>query len=200
MVPRRAKDHAQWTALFYPRPCHVPALLPLSRNFQAFIDVHLMVTDPMKWVTPMAKAGIDSFTFHIEAKMPENGGIEELISALRAEKMQVGIALKPATPASAIAKYAHLIDLILVMTVEPGFSGQKFMSDMMPKVKELRTLYPSKHITVDGGLGPNTVDQATEVGANVIVSASAIFGSENREDVIKQLQASAENGLKNLAI
>ena len=151
-----------------------------------------MVTEPMKWVGPMAKAGASLFTFHVESEMPKDGGIQTLIQAIKDAGMQVGISLKPKTPVSSILEYVKDIDLILIMTVEPGFSGQKFMGDMMPKVAELRKACPKMNIQVDGGLSPTTVDHATQAGANVIVAASAIFGSNDRSGVITSLRNSVE--------
>jgi ribulose-phosphate 3-epimerase len=162
---------------------------------QAFLDVHLMVSDPMSYVKPMADAGVNLFTFHIESDMPE-GGIQALIDAIKGAGMQVGLTLKPGTPVEDITPYGEQVDLFLVMTVEPGFSGQSFKADMMGKVRALRDKFPDKNISVDGGLSPKTVDAATVAGANVIVSASAIFGSDDRGAVIQRLRQSVENGGK----
>eukprot|EP00560_Eucampia_antarctica_P005126 CAMPEP_0197840842 /NCGR_PEP_ID=MMETSP1437-20131217/45837_1 /TAXON_ID=49252 ORGANISM="Eucampia antarctica, Strain CCMP1452" /NCGR_SAMPLE_ID=MMETSP1437 /ASSEMBLY_ACC=CAM_ASM_001096 /LENGTH=234 /DNA_ID=CAMNT_0043450509 /DNA_START=79 /DNA_END=783 /DNA_ORIENTATION=- len=170
-----------------------PVIASLRKaNKEAFLDCHLMVTEPMKWVQPMAKAGASLFTFHIESEMPSEGGVHALIKAIRDSGMQVGICMKPDTPADAIYDYMEHVDLILVMTVVPGFSGQKFMSTVMPKVKLLRSKYPKVNIQVDGGLSPTTVDHATQAGANVIVAASAIFGSNDRASVIQSLRTSIE--------
>ena len=143
----------------------------------------------------MAKAGANLFTFHVESDMPE-GGVQNLINAIKETGMKVGISLKPGTPADVLDSFADQLDLILVMTVEPGFSGQKFMADMMPKVETLRQKYPTMDIQVDGGLSPKTVDAATKAGANVIVAASAIFGSDDRSGVIKSLRESIEKNNK----
>ena len=140
----------------------------------------------------MADAGTNSFTFHIESKMP-SGGVGALIHDIRSHGMKVGISLKPSTPLSEILPYVPDVDLVLIMCVEPGFSGQSFMADMMPKVHQLRSLFPNLNISVDGGLSPSTVDAASSVGANVIVSASAIFGSKDPEAVIQTLRSSVEN-------
>jgi len=153
-----------------------------------------MVSQPANWVTPMAKAGTNLFTFHIESEMPE-GGAQALIKSIKDAGMKVGIALKPGTPADAIDIYADQLDMVLVMTVEPGFSGQSFMGSMMPKVESIRAKYPKMDIQVDGGLSPSTVDAATVAGANVIVSASAIFGSDDRKGVIDALRASIDKSL-----
>lgn len=158
---------------------------------KAYIDCHLMVTEPAKWVEPLRKAGATSMTFHVESVMPE-GGVKALISTVKDAGMKVGLVIKPGTPVDVIYEYANDIDLVLIMTVEPGFSGQKFMPDMMPKVEALRERYPGLNIQVDGGLSPSTVDEATKAGANVIVAASAIFGSDDRGGVIKVLRESVE--------
>lgn len=139
----------------------------------------------------MKKAGANSLTFHVESDLPE-GGPKAMIQMIRDAGMNVGIVVKPATPIESIFEFVNDIDLVLIMTVEPGFSGQKFMPDMMPKVKALREKYPNLNIQVDGGLSPDTVDEAAAVGANVIVAASAIFGSEDRQGVINSLRAGVE--------
>lgn len=174
-----------------------PVIAALRKSVpKAYFDVHLMVTHPMVWVKPMADAGVDSFTFHVESHMPIDShggdGISKLIKEIKAHGMKVGISVKPSTPISSILPYIPDVDLVLVMTVEPGFSGQSFMGDMMHKVKQIRTLFPTLNIAVDGGLSPATVNAAAEVGANVIVSASAIFGSSNPGSVIKELRTSVE--------
>ncbi len=153
-----------------------------------------MVSEPAKWVEPMAKAGCNLFTFHIESDMPE-GGASALITSIKDAGMKAAIALKPDTPASAVDEYADRLDMILVMTVVPGFSGQSFMEEMMPKVKAIREKYPDMDVQVDGGLSPKTVDKATAAGANVIVAASAIFGSDDRQGVINTLRASIDRSL-----
>jgi ribulose-phosphate 3-epimerase len=153
-----------------------------------------MVSEPMKWVKPLQNAGASLFTFHIESTMPASStdGIDTLIKTIKSCHMKVGIAIKPYTPIDLLGPCIQDVDLLLVMTVEPGFSGQKFMENMMEKVKKLRNLYPTMNIEVDGGVSPETVDIATEAGANVIVSASAIFGSKNPLHVIKTLRESLD--------
>jgi ribulose-phosphate 3-epimerase len=100
--------------------------------------------------------------------------------------------IKPGTDVESLYEYVPDLDLVLIMTVEPGFSGQKFMADMMPKVKKLRQKFPKLDIQVDGGLAPSTIGQAAEAGANVIVAASAIFGSDDRKGVIDTLRAGVD--------
>eukprot|EP00933_Yihiella_yeosuensis_P027505 TRINITY_DN21400_c0_g2_i1.p1 TRINITY_DN21400_c0_g2~~TRINITY_DN21400_c0_g2_i1.p1 ORF type:complete len:235 (+),score=62.53 TRINITY_DN21400_c0_g2_i1:132-836(+) len=165
-----------------------PVIESLRKHTAAFMDVHLMVSNPEFWVEPMAKAGADSFTFHVEATENPVALIEQIRKASR--PMKVGVALKPKTPVEAVESFAHLVDILLVMTVEPGFGGQSFMEDMMPKVKALREKFPTKDVEVDGGLGPSTVDAATAAGANMIVAGSSVFKAEKPEAVIKVLKES----------
>lgn len=155
-----------------------------------------MVSEPAKWVDPLKKAGASNFTFHIESEMPE-GGAKAMIKMIRDAGMKVGIVIKPKTPIEEVFPYLDDIDHVLIMTVEPGFSGQKFMADMMPKVKALREKAPTINIQVDGGLSPSTIDAAAEAGANVIVAASAIFGSDDRQGVIDALRAGVDKQIKN---
>jgi len=172
-----------------------PVIASLRKaNKEAFLDCHLMVSQPANWVKPMAKAGASLFTFHLESEMPE-GGAQALIDSIKEAGMKVAIALKPDTPAEVLDPYADQLDMILVMTVVPGFSGQSFMGEMMPKVEAIRSKYKDMDIQVDGGLSPKTVDAATAAGANVIVAASAIFGSDDRKGVIDQLRASVDKAL-----
>mmetsp|Transcript_7622 Transcript_7622/g.19284 ORF Transcript_7622/g.19284 Transcript_7622/m.19284 type:complete len:240 (+) Transcript_7622:3-722(+) len=153
----------------------------------AYIDCHLMVTRPYDWVEPLKKAGASGFTFHLESDMPE-GGVTAMIDMVREAGMKVGMVIKPGTAVEELFAYADKLDLVLIMTVEPGFSGQKFMPDMMPKVKALREKFPNLDIQVDGGLSPKTIDQAAAAGANAVVAASAIFGSNDRKGVIDELR------------
>ena len=158
----------------------------------AFIDCHLMVSEPAKWIIPLQKAGASSLTFHLESQLPEQS-VDAMIQQIRDAGMKVGMVIKPGTAVEELYPYIEKIDLVLIMTVEPGFSGQSFMADMMPKVRALREQYPLLNIQVDGGLGPDTVDAAAEAGANVIVAASAIFGSTDRKGVIDLLRAGVDN-------
>ncbi|KAM6461995.1 ribulose-phosphate 3-epimerase isoform 7-T7 [Liasis olivaceus] len=151
---------------------------------QAFFDMHMMVAKPEQWVKPMAVAGANQYTFHIEAT--DNPGA--LIKDIRENGMKVGLAIKPGTTVEYLAPWANQIDMALVMTVEPGFGGQKFMEDMMPKVHWLRTQFPSLDIEVDGGVGPDTIHKCAEAGANMIVSGSAVMKSDDPRAVINLLR------------
>jgi len=157
-------------------------------------DMHMMVANPGQWVSPMAEAGADMFTFHIEAE--EKPG--SLCRKIRESGMKVGIGLKPGTPVESVMEWVDmgLVDMALIMTVEPGFGGQKFMGDMMPKVRTLRDKYPHLDIEVDGGVSLQTIDQCSQAGANMIVSGSAVVKSDDPGNVIKQLRASVVKQLK----
>ena len=167
-----------------------PVVKCLSKKTDGFLDCHLMVTNPADYVEPLRDAGAHMFTFHIEATEDPAG----LCDAARAAGMKAGVALKPGTPAEAVHALcdAGKADMILVMTVEPGFGGQKFQPEMMPKVKALRERYPDVDIQVDGGLGPSTIDAAADAGANVIVAGSSVFGSSDPAAAIATLRAAVE--------
>lgn len=149
-----------------------------------FFDMHMMVSRPEQWVKPMAAAGANQYTFHLESTT--NPG--NLIKEIRESGMKVGLAIKPGTTVEELAPWANQIDMALVMTVEPGFGGQKFMEDMMPKVSWLRSQFPSLDIEVDGGVGPDTIHKCAEAGANMIVSGSAVIGSDDPRSVISLLR------------
>lgn len=170
-----------------------PVIASLRKAHQdVFIDCHLMVTYPEQWIEPLKKAGANSFTFHIESTLPDNDP-KIMIQKIKDAGMKVGMVIKPNTNVDVLYPYIDELDLVLIMTVEPGFSGQSFMSNMMSKVIDLRNKYPNLNIQVDGGLGPNTIDIAASAGANVIVAASAIFESNDRKGVIDTLRAAVDN-------
>ena len=146
------------------------------------LDVHLMIDTPIKYAENFCKAGADYLTIHVEADTPEN--IKKTLELIRSLGVKPGIVVKPKTPAEAIAEYLPMVDLVLVMTVEPGFGGQKFMADMMPKLKQLRQMLdevnPACHLEVDGGVDLVTGEVCKENGADVLVAGSAFFGSKDR--------------------
>lgn len=161
----------------------------------AFLDVHCMVTDPEKWIKDMAKAGASQMTFHIES----NGVAKETAQLIRTAGMQCGIAVKPGTPVTPELRElieGHHVDMVLVMTVEPGFGGQSFMTDMMPKVRELREAYPWLNIEVDGGLGEKTIEPAAAAGANVIVAGTSVFKAKDRKTAVEDLRKCVASHLK----
>ncbi len=155
------------------------------------LDVHLMIDTPIKYAEEFCKAGADYLTIHVEADTEEN--IHKTLDLIRSLGVKPGIVVKPKTPAEAIAPYLDKVDMVLVMTVEPGFGGQKFMADMMPKVKKLRQMIdevnPSCHLEVDGGVDLVTGVTCKENGADVLVAGSAYFGSKDKETFIKEIEA-----------
>ena len=154
------------------------------------LDVHLMIDRPIRYVENFCKAGADYLTIHVEADTREN--TKAAIEKIRALGVKPGIVVKPKTPAEDIAEFLPMVDLVLVMTVEPGFGGQKFMADMMPKVKQLRKMLdevnPSCHLEVDGGVDLKTSIECKENGANVLVAGSAFFGAADRAAFAKEIE------------
>ena len=156
-------------------------------------DTHLMITDPQKYVESFAKSGSDHITFHLEA----NGDPKETIEMIRSLGCTVGICLKPKTPAALVLPFLSRIDLVLVMSVEPGFGGQSFMADMMPKVREIRDAITAEkldtHLEIDGGIDAETVKTAYEAGANMMVAGTSVFRHpEGAEFAINALKAPAK--------
>lgn len=154
------------------------------------LDVHLMIDRPVRYVEEFVKAGADFVTVHVEADQPQN--TLEALDRIHALGCKAGIVLKPRTPAEAAIPYLEKCDMILVMTVEPGFGGQKFMADMMPKVKRLRQMLdevnPGCLLEVDGGVDAMTCDLCKESGANVLVAGSAYFKAPDRAAFVKTIQ------------
>lgn len=155
-----------------------------------------MVTNPLDYVEPLAKAGASGFTFHVEAS---KDNWQELIQRIKLKGMRPGVSLKPKTPIEEVYPLVdseNPVEMVLVMTVEPGFGGQKFMPETMDKVSELRRRYPSLDIEVDGGLGPSTIDIAAAAGANCIVAGSSVFGAPDPAEVISLLRKSVQGAQK----
>ena len=154
------------------------------------LDVHLMIDTPIKYAEEFCKAGADYLTIHVEADTPEN--IQKTLELIRSHGVKPGIVIKPKTPAEAIEQYLPLVDLVLVMTVEPGFGGQKFMADMMPKLKQLRQMLdkvnPTCHLEVDGGVDLTTGEICKENGADVLVAGSAFFGTADRKAFLQSIE------------
>jgi len=156
-----------------------------------FFDMHMMVLKPEKWINPMSDAGATQYTFHLEATDDAAGCIRRVKEA----GMRCGVGIKPGTPVSALLPYLPDIDMALVMTVEPGFGGQKFMADMMEKVSALRAEYASLDIQVDGGVNPSTIHSCASAGANMIVSGTALTLAHNPRAVVAQMRASVDEAL-----
>ena len=156
------------------------------------LDVHLMIDTPIKYAENFCKAGADYLTIHVEADTPEN--IRKTLELIRSLGVKPGIVVKPKTPAEAIEEYLPMVDMVLVMTVEPGFGGQKFMADMMPKVKKLREMLdkvnPACHLEVDGGVDLITVKECKANGADVFVAGSAYFGAADKKAFTVEIEKS----------
>ena len=155
------------------------------------LDVHLMIDTPIKYAEEFCKAGADYLTVHVEADTVEN--IHKTIDLIRSLGVKPGIVVKPNTPAEAIAEFLPKVELVLVMTVEPGFGGQKFMAHMMPKLKQLRQMLdevnPGCHLEVDGGVDLTTGEVCKENGADVLVAGSAFYGNADRPGFVKAIEA-----------
>ena len=168
----------------------IPVLKSLRKATDMFLDVHLMIDRPLRYVEQFCQAGADLVNFHVEADSEEN----ILAANRRARELgkKTGITLKPKTPAAAAEPYLALVDLVLVMTVEPGFGGQKFMAEQMPKAAALRArldqVNPSCELEVDGGVDAVTAAQCKQAGANVLVAGSAVFGKADRAAAIKAIR------------
>lgn len=147
------------------------------------IDVHLMISEPEKFIEPFIEAGSDYITFHIEAA----ANPEKLLALIKKKGNKCGLSLNPETPVEKIEPYLDLADLILVMTVNPGFAGQKFISSCADKIKKIRSL-SGVDISVDGGINDKTSIEAVEAGANIIVAGSYIFSANDKKTAVKKLR------------
>uniref|UniRef100_A0AC34G2T8 Ribulose-phosphate 3-epimerase n=1 Tax=Panagrolaimus sp. ES5 TaxID=591445 RepID=A0AC34G2T8_9BILA len=162
-----------------------------------FFDVHLMVSNPEQWLEPMKKAGATQFCFHYEA-VQEKGGeeaVRTLIEKIRETGLKAALAIKPKTDVTVVLPFGNILDMVLVMTVEPGFGGQKFMEDMMPKVQKLREKFPNLNIQCDGGITTSNIHICAEAGANIIVSGTGIIKADDPEDAIDTMRQVVEKSL-----
>lgn len=154
------------------------------------LDVHLMIDRPVRYVERFCDAGADIVTCHVEADTEEN--TRAALAKIHAKGKKAGVVIKPATPAEAALPFLNDCDIVLVMTVEPGFGGQSFMTDMLPKVARLRSWIDARglncELEVDGGVGLKTRDACVEAGANVLVAGSAVYGAEDISSRIRELR------------
>ncbi len=161
----------------------MPLISCIRKYSDIFFDVHLMIERPERYIKEFAESGADLITFHLEATEDVLGTIEKI----RSHGKKVGISIKPKTPAKAVAPYLDLVDMVLVMTVEPGFGGQKIIIECLDKVTEIRQMLAEKNmemdIQVDGGINVDNVELALKAGANVIVAGSAVFKDSITENV-----------------
>lgn len=172
---------------FVPNLTFGPGLVEAIRPYSKLIfDVHLMIENPQQYIEAFAKAGADIISIHIEAAKDILGCIE----LIRTQGKKVGIVINPDTPIAAVADYISLVDMVLVMSVYPGFGGQAFIPDALDKIKGLRELAGNElDIEVDGGVNLTNVSQAISAGANVIVAGTAIYRAVNPKEVIDIIKA-----------
>lgn len=166
-----------------------PVIKTVRKYTEKPFDVHLMISDPLKYADDFADAGADIITFHVEC----DSDIDKTIDKIRSRGVKPGLVIKPNTPASAVFPYLDKIDLVLVMTVEPGFGGQSFMADMLPKVREIKDECKKRRIDMlieaDGGIGEATIEQAANAGIDVCVAGTAVFKADNAAEAIAKLQS-----------
>jgi len=168
----------------------VPVVASLHKATDMFLDVHLMIDRPHRYVKAFCDAGADLVTFHIEADQPQD--IYAAIKTVKDCGKKVGLVLKPQTPSELLLPYIGLLDMVLIMTVEPGFGGQSFMEDQLPKITAVRRmidgLKPACELEVDGGVDSVTAKLCKEAGANVLVAGSAVFKKPDRKAAIEAIR------------
>ncbi len=166
----------------------VPVVASVARHTGLFLDTHLMITDPAKYAPAFAEAGSKGLTFHIEAVREPRPVIDQIHDL----GLRVGISLNPGTPAEAVFDLLESVDLVLVMTVWPGFGGQHFMRECLPKVEAIaRRLRPDQWLEVDGGINMQTAAWAVAAGANTLVAGKAIFGGADPAAELMKLRQAA---------
>lgn len=171
----------------------IPVISSLRRSTALFFDCHLMTTNPAEYVDEFAAAGADLLTMHIEA-IPDP---EDAHDRTRAAGIGFGLVVNPRTPFGAVAPFAEMCEVLVVMSVEPGFGGQEFIEDVLPKVEEAREWVEVRglatDIQVDGGVTPANVRRVTEAGATVVVAGSAIFGADDPVEAVSALRRAVES-------
>ena len=167
-----------------------PVVAAIDRHTDLYLDCHLMMTNPAEYLEAFRKAGADSCSVHVEI-----GGTEQLIAQMRGLGLDVGLAVNPETPFEAFEAYLGLVDMVLLMTVHPGFGGQKFMDEVVPKVRRTRAAIDERGldvaIEVDGGIDEHTVPLVAAAGATVFVAGNAIFGPDDHAAAAGRIRAAA---------
>lgn len=168
----------------------IPVLKSVRKMTDMFLDVHLMIDKPVRYAKQFCDAGADLVMFHIEADSYQN--ISDAIDIVRENGKKVGLSVKPGTPAAVLYPFIDRLDMVLVMTVEPGFGGQRFMADQLPKIKQLREAIDERgldcELEVDGGVDPETAKLVKAAGADVLVAGSAVFGKADRKAQIDAIR------------
>lgn len=169
----------------------IPVLESVRRFTSMTLDVHLMITEPLRYIEDFIGGGADIVVVHIESDTPEH--TKKALELIRSSGKKAGLSIKPKTPAESVLPLLELLDIVLVMTVEPGFGGQKFMGSMLPKIEFLRRTFDTRglacEIEVDGGINPQTAKLCINAGADVLVAGSAIFKAADRSKLIRQLRS-----------
>lgn len=168
----------------------IPVVAAIRKITDLPLDVHLMIDRPIRYVEQFCDAGADIVTIHAEADTVENN--QEALKMIRRKGVRAAVSIKPGTPASAVDPYMDLMDMILVMTVEPGFGGQAFLEKQLPTIRRVRELIdqinPACDLEVDGGINPVTAKKVIEAGANVLVAGSAVYGAPDIDLAIESLR------------
>lgn len=166
----------------------IPVLKSVSKVTKAVLDVHLMITDPIRYIKQFAKAGADIITFHLEAAEDPDKVIDEIHACGK----KAGIAIKPDTPVKDVIPYLDKVEMVLVMTVEPGFGGQGFIRETLDKIRELKQTEEKRGLSVpiqvDGGINAATAVEVSEAGAEILVAGSYLFGADNMADAAALLR------------
>lgn len=173
-----------------------PIIKSIRSKSSLVFDVHLMISEPLRYIPDFVKAGADVITFHIESDSP----VDETIDLIRSLGCKAALSVKPGTPVESVFPYLDKLDMVLIMTVEPGFGGQKFLDNQMAKVRRLRDEITRRglktRIQVDGGVSPKTAHIVAEAGADVLVAGSAVYGAENPAQAIDDIRTKAEAAFK----
>ena len=168
----------------------LPVLKSLRQATDMFLDVHLMIDRPLRYADRFCDMGADLVNFHVEADTEDN--IHTAIAVVKSRGKLAGVTLKPGTPAEAVLPFLKICDLVLVMTVEPGFGGQSFMTDQLPKINRVRALIeqhaPHCMLEVDGGVDENTAPLCVKAGADTLVAGNAVFGKADRAAAIRTIR------------